>query len=80
MFAYDLRVGDSGASQSVGRSHSHLCWVFDDDDDFRAAAVEFLADGLARGCRVRYIAASCTPPTPGRRWPTVSRACGSPRT
>jgi anti-anti-sigma regulatory factor len=57
MFTYDLRVGDSGASQSVGRSHSHLCWVFDDHADFRAAAVEFLADGLARGCRVRYIAA-----------------------
>jgi anti-anti-sigma regulatory factor len=50
-------VGDSGASQSVGRPHSHLCWVFDDHADFRAAAVEFLADGLARGCRVRYIAA-----------------------
>jgi DcmR-like sensory protein len=49
-------VGDSGASQSVGRSHSHLCWVFDDYADFRAAAVEYLADGLARGLRVRYIA------------------------
>ena len=48
-------MGDSG--QSVGRSHSHLCWVFDDHADFRAAAVEFLADGLARGRRVRYIAA-----------------------
>ena len=57
MFTYDLRVGDSGASQSVGRSHSHLCWVFDDHADFRAAAVEFLADGLARGLRVDYIAA-----------------------
>ena len=50
-------MGDSGASQSVGRSHSHLCWVFDDHADFRAAAVDFLADGLARGRRVRYIAA-----------------------
>ena len=50
-------MGDSGASQSVGRSHNHLCWVFDDHADFRAAAVEFLADGLARGRRVRYIAA-----------------------
>jgi anti-anti-sigma regulatory factor len=48
-------VGDSG--QSVGRSRSHVCWVFDDHADFRAAAVEFLADGLARGRRVRYIAA-----------------------
>ena len=50
-------MGDSGAGQSVGRSHSHQCWVFDDHADFRAAAVEFLADGLARGLRVRYVAA-----------------------
>ena len=33
-------------ARGVGRSHSHLCWVFDDHADFRAAAVEFLADGL----------------------------------
>jgi hypothetical protein len=31
--------------------------VFDDRDDFRADALSFLADGLARGCRVRYVAA-----------------------
>ena len=48
-------MGDAGASQSVGRSHTHLCQVFDDHAEFRAAAVEFLADGLARGARVRYI-------------------------
>jgi hypothetical protein len=30
--------------------------VFDDPADFRAHAVEFLADGLGRGCRVRYVA------------------------
>ena len=48
-------MGDSGASQGVG-SHTHLCQVFDDHAEFRAAAVEFLADGLARGARVRYIA------------------------
>ena len=111
-----------------GRSHTHLCRVFDDHADFRAAAVEFLADGLARGCRVRYIAAgdeetlraelaplerlpeaqrpgavevlsvsgtyagterastrghrsrSTPPKPPARRWPTVSRASGSPPT
>jgi MEDS: MEthanogen/methylotroph, DcmR Sensory domain len=46
-----------GASRSHGesRSHTHLCRVFDDPADFRAQAVEFLADGLARGCRVRYL-------------------------
>ena len=49
-------MGDSGVSQGVGRSHTHLCQVFDDHAEFRAAAVEFLADGLARGARVRYIA------------------------
>ena len=49
-------MGDSGVSQSVGRSHTHLCQVFDDHAEFRAAAVDFLADGLARGARVRYIA------------------------
>jgi len=32
-----------------------MCRVFDDPADFRAQAVEFLADGLARGCRVRYL-------------------------
>lgn len=48
-------MGVSGASQGVG-PHIHLCQVFDDHADFRAAAVEFLADGLARGLRVRYIA------------------------
>lgn len=56
MPAYDRTVGDSGESQGVGRSHSHLCHVFDDHAEFRAAAVEFLTDGLARGARVRYVA------------------------
>jgi anti-anti-sigma regulatory factor len=51
-----LRVGDSGVNQGVARSHTHLCQVFDDHAEFRAAAVGFLADGLARGARVRYIA------------------------
>ena len=37
---------DSGVSQGVSRSHTHLCQVFDDHAEFRAAAVEFLADGL----------------------------------
>ena len=49
-------MGDTGDGQRVGRSHTHLCQVFDDHAEFRAAAVEFLADGLARGARVRYVA------------------------
>jgi anti-anti-sigma regulatory factor len=34
--------------------HTHLCRVFDDHADFRAHAVEFLAEGLVQGNRVRY--------------------------
>ena len=30
----------------------HLCWVYDDDADFAAAARQFLAGGLARGERL----------------------------
>jgi MEDS: MEthanogen/methylotroph, DcmR Sensory domain len=30
--------------------------MFDDPADFREHAMEFLADGLGRGCRVRYVA------------------------
>jgi ABC-type transporter Mla MlaB component len=30
----------------------HVCWVYEDDDTFDAAAREFLAGGLARGDRV----------------------------
>jgi len=48
-------VGGTRRSHGEGRSHTHLCRVFDDPADFRAQAVGFLADGLARGCRVRYL-------------------------
>lgn len=40
--------------RSLG-SHDHVCWGFDDDADFRAAAVAFLDAGLALGHRVRYV-------------------------
>ena len=30
----------------------HVCWVYDDDATFDAAASEFLAGGLARGERL----------------------------
>ncbi|MGQ0775469.1 MAG: MEDS domain-containing protein [Pseudonocardiales bacterium] len=36
--------------------HDHLCWAFDEFDEFHSRAVEFLADGLARGQRVWYVA------------------------
>ncbi|MFL6125922.1 MEDS domain-containing protein [Actinophytocola sp.] len=35
--------------------HDHVCWGFDDDVAFRAAAVSFLHAGLALGQRVRYL-------------------------
>jgi MEDS: MEthanogen/methylotroph, DcmR Sensory domain/STAS domain len=49
-------VGDTGEGRGVRRSHIHLCQVFDGRTEFSAAAVAFLADGLARGRRVRYVA------------------------
>ena len=33
-------------------SADHLCWVYEDDADFDAAAREFLAGGLERGERL----------------------------
>jgi MEDS: MEthanogen/methylotroph, DcmR Sensory domain len=50
---YHLDVHRAAAGS---RSHTHICRVFDDDADFRAHAVDFLADGLERGYRVRYVA------------------------
>lgn len=42
---------------SVGaRRPVHPCRVVDDRSEFRDAALGFLADGLARGLRVRYVA------------------------
>src|SRR5215207_10704492 len=35
---------------------AHACWRFDDEVAFRAAAVAYLADGLARNERVVYLA------------------------
>jgi anti-anti-sigma regulatory factor len=40
----------------VRRSHIHLCQVFDGRAEFITAANAFLADGIARGRRVRYVA------------------------
>ena len=37
------------------RASEHLCLAFEGAGAFRARAVEFLAEGLARGDRVRYI-------------------------
>lgn len=36
--------------------HDHVCWRYTAPDEFRARAREFLADGLARGLQVRYVA------------------------
>lgn len=37
-------------------SHDHICWVFDTPDEYRSLAGRFLADGLAGGLRVVFIA------------------------
>ncbi|GAA1299236.1 MEDS domain-containing protein [Saccharothrix xinjiangensis] len=36
-------------------AHDHVCWRYDDRDDFLARVREFLAEGLALGHRVRYL-------------------------
>ncbi len=37
-------------------AHDHVCLAYDDVAEFRAQARRFLADGLARGLRTRYVA------------------------
>ncbi len=48
----------SGVTDVVVGPHSndHLCRPFDDFAEFRARALEFLADGLALGRRACYLA------------------------
>jgi anti-anti-sigma regulatory factor len=47
----------SGVVTDVRRlgPHDHVCWGFDDESDFRAAAVAFLDAGLESGQRVWYV-------------------------
>lgn len=35
--------------------HDHICWPYTDPSDFRARALEFLADGLRQGLKVCYV-------------------------
>ncbi|MGH3996936.1 MAG: MEDS domain-containing protein, partial [Pseudonocardiaceae bacterium] len=37
-------------------AHDHVCWAYDGHGEFRSRAVEFLADGLAQGQRLCYVA------------------------
>jgi hypothetical protein len=36
--------------------HDHMCWAYEDLDDFRCRVQEFLAEGLELGQRVWYVA------------------------
>lgn len=36
--------------------HDHVCWVYEDPEDFRSRAREFLAEGLGQVQRVWYVA------------------------
>ncbi len=36
-------------------AHDHLCWAYDDLEEFRVAAGQFLAEGLQLGQRVCYV-------------------------
>lgn len=38
------------------RPGAHVCWCFDDEEDFRAAATAFLAEGRRLGERLVYVA------------------------
>ncbi len=37
-------------------AHDHVCWAYQDRGEFRSRAIEFLADGLAQGQRLCYLA------------------------
>jgi hypothetical protein len=40
--------------------HSHLCWAYRDRAEFRARAVEFMAEGIAAGQWIEYVGSSST--------------------
>jgi ABC-type transporter Mla MlaB component len=50
----------SGMLESVAGLgvHDHVCWTFDDDEEFRSAALQWLEDGLRLGQRLLYVGAS----------------------
>ena len=51
------RVRLSGVTDTVRdlSVHDHLCWVYHDRDEHPTRMVEYLADGVVQGQRVRYI-------------------------
>jgi len=58
--AYSVAVRRHGLVPSAAGLglHGHACWTYADDADLRAAAVEFLADGLHLGQRLLYVGAN----------------------
>lgn len=53
------RTGEVADAGGLG-VHDHLCWSYDDPEDFHHQVLEFLADGLRQGLRVRYVASGET--------------------
>ncbi|WP_219415912.1 MEDS domain-containing protein [Pseudonocardia nigra] len=51
-----MRTAGSVADVRGYGPHDHLCLAYDDAAEFRDSALRFLADGLARGQRVQYVA------------------------
>ncbi len=49
-----MRTGAWRGSPGDCDVHDHVCWVFDDDAEWAAAATTFLADGAARHERLYY--------------------------
>jgi hypothetical protein len=37
--------------------HDHVCWIFDDEDDVRGAALQWFEEGLRLGQRLLYVGA-----------------------
>lgn len=42
------------AASGLG-ADAHACWAFDEDDEFAAASLEYLTDGLRAGQRLAYV-------------------------
>jgi anti-anti-sigma regulatory factor len=51
--------GVTETAQGFG-THDHLCWVYDEPSELYAPVMDFLADGLAQGQRVCYVASGDT--------------------
>ena len=59
MRAAGLLTDPEGAARA-----DHVCWVYEDDEEFLDVARRYLEEGLARGERLLYVGG----PPPAGRW------------